>query len=65
MRWGNITCLETSIYIECYYFFLVSSEVMNFSSKTCILELFLKIPRKGREVRDAVVVCELCSPMGI
>lgn len=36
------------IYIECdLLFFLVSSGVMNFSSKACILELFLKIPHKG------------------
>lgn len=34
---------------------------MNFSSKACILKLVLKISCKGQEVRDAVVVCELCS----
>lgn len=38
---------------------------MNFSSKAFILELCLKIPCKGQEVREAVVGCELCSPTGI
>jgi len=37
---------------------------MSCSSKACILELILKMPHKGQEVRDAVVACELCSPMG-